>query len=269
MPGAGGLGARVIGFLVVAFLIVPILVVIPVSFTDTTYLSLPKDGLSLQHYANFIEDPKWRDSFLLSMATALASTVIAVPLGTLFAVSCWRLAGRTSELLRFVILLPIIVPGVVNAIGIYRQWAELGLVDTVLGVILVQVVVSTPYVVIVVSSALADFDPRLLQAAANLGARHWQALLWVIVPAIRVGIGAAAVLAFVTAWDETVVMLFITGLRVYLLPRALWDGVQENVDPTVAVTASLMIALTLLGVTVSMMAAARRKARDTKHKEPK
>jgi len=112
---------------------------------------------------------------------------------------------------------------------------------------------SVPYVVIVISSALAGFDPRLLQAAASLGARSWQTTLLVILPSIRLGLFAAAVLAFVTAWDETVIMLFITGLRVYLLPRALWDGVRENVDPTIAVTASLMIALTLIGVLASII----------------
>lgn len=260
MRGSGGWLATAVGLAVVAFLIVPIFVVIPVSFTDRNFLSFPQDAWSLRHYRSFVADPRWSSSFLLSLSTALAATAVAVPLGTAFAIGCWRLSGRVTELLRFLILLPIIVPGIVNAIGIYRLWAEWRLVDTVLGVVLVQIVVSIPYVVIVVSSALADFDPRLLQASASLGARNWQTTRWVIMPAIRHGVGAAAVLAFVTAWDETVIMLFVTGLRVYLLPRALWDGVRENVDPVVAVVASLMIALTMLGVMASLLS--RRKHSD-------
>lgn len=253
MTRAGGWVSTIAAFLVVTFLVVPIFIVIPVSFTDRTFLSFPQDAWSWRHYGTFLSDTRWRTSFALSLGTALTATAVAVPLGTAFAIGCWRLAGRTTELLRFLILLPIIVPGIVNAIGIFRLWAEWRLVDSLLGVILVQVVVSVPYTVIVVSSALADFDPKLLQAAANLGARDWQTVRWVVLPAIRQGLGAAAILAFVTAWDETVIMLFITGLRVYLLPRALWDGVQENVDPVVAVVASLMIALTILGVTASVL----------------
>jgi putative spermidine/putrescine transport system permease protein len=140
------------------------------------------------------------------------------------------------------------VPSIVHALGFYRMWIDLRLLDTFTGVILVHVVTGFPYVVITVSTALATFDPRLEQAARNLGASMAQALRLVIVPCIMPGILAGAVFAFVHSWDELVVLLFITSRKLYLLPRAIWAGINENVDPTIAAVATVLMLATLSGL---------------------
>jgi putative spermidine/putrescine transport system permease protein len=110
-----------------------------------------------------------------------------------------------------------------------------------------------PYVVISVSAALANVDLRLEQAARNLGATMLETLRLVIIPAARAGIVTGAVFAFAISWDELVVNLFITSRNVYTLPRKIWDGIQDNIDPAVAALATLLILVTVLAMVARMM----------------
>jgi len=244
-----GRGAVLAGaWLVLSFMVAPMLVVAPVSLTDRRYLSFPQEGLSLQYYVNLVTSEVWRSAIGQSLVVAVASTIGCVVLGTLCAVGCWRIGSRLAEAVRAFMLVPIVVPAIVHALGFYRMWIDLRLLDTFTGVILVHVVTGFPYVVITVSTALANFDPRLEQAARNLGASLGQALRLVIVPCIMPGILAGAVFAFVHSWDELVVLLFITSRRLFLLPRAIWAGINENVDPTIAAVATVLMLATLGGL---------------------
>jgi putative spermidine/putrescine transport system permease protein len=232
------------------YLVAPMFIVVPVSLTDQRYLSLPQHAVSFQHYRNIVGDNFWLPSIAQSCLVAGVSTTIAVTLGTLCAIGCWRLSSRLSAFVRLLMLLPLIVPSIVHALGFFRMWIDLDLLDSFAGVILAHVITSLPYVVITVSTALANFDVRLEQAARNLGASLGQTIRLVIVPGILPGVLSGAIFAFVHAWDEIVVLLFITSRHVYLLPRAIWDGINDNVDPTIAAIATLMILLTLLGLLI-------------------
>lgn len=238
--------ANVLAWSVLLFLLLPITVIIPVSLTDQRFLSLPQHGISLQHYATFFTSPRWLDATGQSLVIALVSTVIAVAAGALCAIGCWRISTRASELVRALMLLPIIVPSIVYALGIFRLWIRLGLLDTYTGVIIVHAVTGIPYVVITVSAALAGFDPRLEQAARGMGASLLQTLSWVIIPRIMPGILSGAIFAFVHSWDESVLILFIASRALFTLPRRMWDGINENLDPVMAVAACVMIALSLV-----------------------
>lgn len=237
---------------VLTYLLVPILVVLPVSVTDTRFLSLPQHGVSVQHWNRFLHSPDWLGSIGQSFLIGLASTAIAVTLGTLCAIGCWRLASRGGEAVRSLMLAPIIVPSIVYALGVYRFWIKLDLLDTYLGVVIAHAVGGLPYVVITVSAALANFDPRLEQAARNLGASLSETIRLVIVPNILPGILSGAIFAFVHSWDELVVTLFISSRRVFTLPRMMWKDINENVDPTIAVAAAALIAFTLILLALEM-----------------
>jgi putative spermidine/putrescine transport system permease protein len=248
-----GVGQGVVlafAWMVLTFLVAPMLVVVPVSLTDTRYLALPEHGLSLQYYANLFGNEVWLSAIGQSLVVAAASTVAAVVLGTLCAVGCWRIGSRRAEAVRVLMLTPLVVPAIVVALGFYRMWIDLRLLDTFTGVILVNVVTGLPYVVITVSISLANLDPRLEQAARNLGASVGQTVRLVIVPCILPGILSGAIFAFVHAWDELVVLLFITSRRLYLLPRAMWAGINENVDPTIAAVAAVLMLATLGGLLI-------------------
>jgi putative spermidine/putrescine transport system permease protein len=245
------------------YLVAPVFIVVPVSLTDQRYLSLPQHGLSLEHYRNIVGNEVWFSSIWKSFLVSCASTSVATTFGTLAAIGCWRIATRLSELARALILLPLVVPAIVHALGFYRTWIDLGLLDTYPGVILAHIITSLPYVVITVSASLANFDVRLEQAARNLGASLGQTIRKVIVPCVLPGILSGALFAFVHAWDEIVVLLFVTSRRVYLLPRAIWDGINDNVDPTIAAIATLMILVTLSGLLLERVVRARTIRRST------
>jgi len=237
-------------WIAVLFLLLPIAVVVPVSFTPQRYLSLPGAELSLRHYNALLADPQWLRSIMDSLIVGLSATALAVLLGTMCAIGCWRISSRLSEIIRLIMLAPMIVPSIVHALGFYQAWVQFGLIDTYAGLIAAHTMKGMPYVVITVSAALANVDLKLEQAARSLGASLAQTLRRVIIPAAMPGILAGAVFAFVTSWDELVVNLFITSRNVYTLPRKIWDGIHDNINPSVAAVATLLILITLIAMLV-------------------
>jgi putative spermidine/putrescine transport system permease protein len=246
------------GWALLLFLVLPGFVSIPVSFTDRDYLSFPEHGPSLSHYAQLWQSADWRQGLWQSLFVSTTAAALATLLGTLCALGCWRMNNRLGTALRWLMLTPVIVPSIVHALGFYRMWIRLGLIDTYTGVILAHVILGLPFVVITVSTALAQFDRRLEQAGRSLGASTAQVVWRVIVPAIRPGMWSGAVFAFITSWDEIVVLLFITSRHIRLLPRMIWDGINDNIDPTVACVATLMIGVTLLALLIERAVDARR-----------
>jgi len=250
-PGPLGRG---LAWATAIYLVLPITIVLPVSLTDQRFLSLPQETLSLRHFATVLGSAEWLGSIWQSFLIAIVATVIAVGAGTLCAIGCWRISRRSTDLIRALMLLPIIIPSIVYAIGLYRYFGPLGLLDRFLGVALAHGVTGIPYVVITVSTALAAFDPRLEQAARGMGASLRQTLAWVILPRIMPGIASGAIFAFIHSWDELVMVLFIASRNIFTLPRRIWDGINENLDPAMAAVAVLLIiftsALLLLDLTL-------------------
>ncbi|HTI44881.1 MAG TPA: ABC transporter permease [Candidatus Nitrosotalea sp.] len=238
--------AKTLGWLGALFLLLPSFVIIPVSFTTHHYLSLPDEGLSLQHYQNLFSNPLWLGAIGQSLLIAALSSLLAVVAGTMGAIGLWRLASRFSDALRNVLLLPLIVPPIISALAFYKAWVKLGLLDSYAGIVIAHAILAVPYVIITVTTSLSNFDPKLEQAARNLGASAWTAMRLIIVPVIKPGILSGAVLAFLASWDEIVVTLFISSQRIMTLPKAIWNGIRDNIDPTVAAVGSLVILVSLV-----------------------
>ena len=246
---------------VLAFLVLPMIIVVPVSFTDQYYLSLPKEGLSLRHYAAFFEKEIWLAATRDSLIVAVFSTVFALFLGTLCAIGCWRLASNAAEGVRTFMLTPIIVPTIVQALAMYRFWIDLRLLDSYLGVILAHTLVAIPYVIITVSASLANFDVRLEQAARSLGASMSETIRLVIMPRIMPGMLSGAIFAFTISFDEIVMVLFLTSRNIYTLPKRIWDGIEDHLDPTLAAVATHLIIVTLALLLFELWSRQRRAAR--------
>lgn len=251
---------RIVAWLAVCFLLLPILVVIPISLTPERYLSLPTTSISFRHYESLATDGRWTKSILDSLIVGLGATVLATVLGVAFAVGAWRLGAPLARRLRLLLLAPIIVPPIVHAVAFYRAWATLGLLDSYLGLILIHAMKGLPFVVLTVAGALANVDPRLEQAARSLGATPRQAMGWIVLPQIRAGIIAGAAFAFITSWDETIVALFVTSRAVTTLPRRIWEGLADNIDPAIAALGAVMIVLTFAAVAISTLRNASAKA---------
>ncbi|CAN1538798.1 PotC ABC-type spermidine/putrescine transport system, permease component II [Paracoccaceae bacterium] len=235
---------HIIAWSLLVFLVAPALIAIPVSLTTENYLSLPWDGISLQYYREVFNSPEWMSSFLQSTVIGLTSAALATVVGTLAAVGLWRLSSRWGEVVRGLLLLPLVIPPIIAAMAFYRLFVPLGLIDSYLGLILAHAVLAAPLVLITVGASLAGFDRRLEQASRNLGASSAQTLWRVILPSIRPGVISGAVFAFIASWDEIVVTLFLSKFTVYTLPRRMWNGIRENTDPAVAAAAVILLGVT-------------------------
>lgn len=249
---------HIAAWVILSILIIPSLVAFPVSITSKTYLSLPREGVSLQHFQHLFTSSEWISSFGQSLLIAIAASALATFAGTLAAIGLWRLSGRFIETVRAFLLLPLMVPPIISAMAFYRWWVPLGLIDSYLGIILAHTILAIPMVVITVSAALANFDLRLEQASRSLGASLPTTVRRVILPVIRPGIVAGAVFAFILSWDEIVVALFISKFDVFTLPRRLWNGMRENTDPTVAAAAVVLICATLVFLAAIAIVSRRR-----------
>ena len=250
-----------IAWALLVFLVAPALVAIPVSLTPKTFLSFPTGELSLQYYRELFGSAEWMSSFWQSSIIGLTSTLIATALGTICAIGLWRVSSRAGEVMRAVLLLPLVIPPIITAMAFYRLFIPLGLIDSYPGLILAHTVLAAPLVLITVSASLAGFDPRLEQASRGLGASNWTTMRRVILPGIRPGVLAGAVFAFISSWDEIVVTLFLSKFNVYTLPRRMWNGIRENTDPTVAAAAVVLMAVTFAAFALWALAARARATR--------
>jgi putative spermidine/putrescine transport system permease protein len=232
--------------LVLFFLVLPIAVVIPLSFSSAPYLSFPPPGFSLRWYAHFFSDPDWTDALWLSVWVGLVVMCLSVLLGTPAAFTLVRGRFRGVRLINGFILTPIVVPGIIVAVGVYFFYARIGLVGSPLGLVLAHTCLAVPFVVINVSATLYGFDERLEHAAMSLGASPWVTFRSITLPLIRPGILAGAVFAFITSFDELLVALFVSGSSAVTLPRRMWQQVRFNIEPTIAAVSTLLIIFTTL-----------------------
>ena len=250
--------SRVASTAVLLFLVLPITIVLPVSLTDRRYLSLPEHGLSLRHYRALLSSEAWQSSIGQSLVVAILSAALAVVLGAACAIGCWRVGTRTARAVAALMVVPLIVPSIVYALGLYRSYAWLGLLDTLVGVVVAHTVTALPYVMILTTTALAGIDPRLEPAARSLGAGPVQVLGRVLLPLLRPALLSGALLAFIHSWDELVLVLFVAGRRVFTLPRRMWDGINDNLDPTLAAVAVLLTLVSAAALGLDLVLRARR-----------
>jgi putative spermidine/putrescine transport system permease protein len=229
---------------VLFYLVFPIFVIVPVSFSSGSYLSFPPPGWSLRWYQNFFGSGEWQGAAWLSIWVGISVTALSCLLGTPAAFGLVRGRFRGKRLINAFVLSPIIVPGIIVAIGIYFVYARLGLIGHPFGLVLAHTCLAVPFVVINVSASLYGFDERLEQAALSLGATPWRCFWQVTFPLIRPGIMAGAVFAFITSFDELLVALFVSGTTAMTLPRLMWQEIREDIDPTIAAASTLLLALT-------------------------
>ncbi|NDY90133.1 ABC transporter permease [Ideonella livida] len=241
---AGWWALRLFGLGVLLFLLLPILAIMPLSFSASSFLAYPMPGWSLQWYENLFTSPEWGRATRNSFIVAPAATVIATVLGTLTAVGLARVNFRGKGLLMSVLIAPMVVPIVVVGVACYLSFARIGLSDTYFGLIVVHAALGAPFVVTTVLATLQGFNHNLVRASLSLGAGPLETFFRVTLPVIAPGVISGALFAFATSFDEVVVTLFIAGPDQVTLPRQMFTGIRENINPTIAAVATLLILFT-------------------------
>ena len=246
--------AIAIAALIAVFLLMPLIAVIPVSFTPNRYLSLPEGDWSLRHYRALVDNPAWLKGIGLSIGIGLTSSVVATALALLFSLGIWIAQPRFAGLWMGIALLPMVAPPVVSALTLYfflitlSKFNEFVAFDTWAGVALAHSVMIAPYAVVLITVALSQVDRRIDLAARGMGASLGRRVRAIILPNIRFGVISALMLTFVLSWEEIGVTLFITSVKAVTLPRLMWMGLRDNIDPAIAAISVILIVLVVASV---------------------
>ena len=244
--------------LTVLFLILPSLLVIPLSFSDSRFLQFPPPGWSTRWYEAYFNAVEWRDATAISLTAAALTTVLSTVLGTLAAYSLHTMRSRVSQVAYLVFVSPLVIPGILVAIGIFLFYAQIGLNNTLPGIVLAHSVMAIPLVVITVASGLKNYDMSQEMVARSLGASRPWAFLTVTLPQIKVSVVASALLAFITSLDEVVISLFIAGGDRATLTKRMFNALRDEIDPTIAAISTLLIAVSILLLSLSRTVQARK-----------
>ncbi|SFR01733.1 ABC transporter permease [Poseidonocella sedimentorum] len=247
---------RVICGAIFIFLITPILVVIPLSFNAEDFftftpemLRFDPDGYSLKHYRDFLTNPEWTSAVWNSIRIAPLATLISVTLGTLAAIGLSQSHVPGRRTIMAILISPMIVPLIISATGMYFFYSKIGLVGTYWGVVLAHAVLGIPFVIITVTATLVGFDRSLTRAAANMGADPITTFFRVQMPLILPGVISGGLFAFITSFDEVVVVLFLGSAELQTLPWQMFTGLREQISPTILAAATILVTISVLLLT--------------------
>jgi putative spermidine/putrescine transport system permease protein len=263
---------RTICVLVFIFLIAPILVIIPLSFNAEPFFTftermmrLDPAGFSLRWYDNLLtfgmsnpsaprdaawwadvwNNAAWVRAAKNSVIIGFFATILATTLGTLAALGLARSEMPWRKAIMAVLISPMIVPIIITATGLFFFYSATGLAGTDVGVILAHATLGIPFVIITVTATLAGFDQSLLRAAASLGAGPVRTFFRVQMPLILPGVISGALFAFVTSFDEVVVVLFVAAHDQQTIPRQMWNGIREQISPSILAVATILVVVSI------------------------
>lgn len=244
---------RVLCGLIFFFLVAPILVIIPLSFNAQDFftftpemLRLDPAGFSLKHYDDFFNNPDWRLPLINSLSIAPVAMLIAVGLGTLAAIGLSQSHVPFKGAIMAILISPMIVPLVISAAGMYFFYSRIGLQGTYWGVVLAHAALGTPFVIITVTATLVGFDRSLTRAAASLGAGPLRTFFKVQMPLILPGVVAGGLFAFITSFDEVVVVIFLGAPGDKTLPWQMFTGLREQISPTILAAATVLVTVSIM-----------------------
>ena len=263
---------RVICGVIFVFLIMPILVVMPLSFNSQDFftftpemLKFEPEGYSLKHYRDFFTNNEWQRSFKNSLLIAPVATLLSVSLGTLAAIGLSQSHVPFKRAIMAILISPMIVPLIISATGMFFFYSHVGnfLEDTIgldknfvgyVKVILAHSVLGIPFVIITVTATLVGFDSSLTRAAASMGANPVKTFFKIQMPLILPGVISGGLFAFITSFDEVVVVMFVGSTNQKTLPWQMFTGLREQISPTILAVATILVAISIaLLITIEML----------------
>ena len=245
------------------YLIAPLFVIFPLSFSHDEFLifseemkRLDPDGFSTRWYKDMVWGTKnpWGLAAKNSLMVAFFATIGSVLIGTLAAVGLSSRYMPYKGIIMAILTSPMIVPLIISGVAIFFFMAKVGLAATHTGIIIAHIILGTPFVVITVTATLSGFDHSVTRAAASLGSTPINTFMKITLPLILPGVISGGLFAFVTSFDEVVVVLFLAGLENTTIPIQMWIGLREQLSPTIlAVATCLIIMSTLILVTAELL----------------
>lgn len=243
---------RVICGLIFFFLIAPIVIIIPLSFNAEDFftftpgmLALDPAAYSFKHYEDFFTNPDWQQALANSARIAPVATVLSVSLGTLAAIGLSQSHVPFKGTIMAILISPMIVPLIISAAGMYFFYSRVGLQGTYWGVVLAHAALGIPFVIITVTATLVGFDRSLTRAAASLGANPVTTFFKIQMPLILPGVISGGLFAFITSFDEVVVVIFVGSAGQQTLPWQMFTGLREQISPTILAVATILVIISI------------------------
>lgn len=261
--------------LVFLFLIAPILVVIPLSFNAEPYFTFTEkmlmfdpEGYSSRWYDLLLtfgmqapdaerngtwwfdvwHNAHWVQATKNSIVIGVFSTLLATLLGTIAALGLSRPEIPARRIIMAILISPMIVPIIITATGLFFFYSSIRIQDwgiPYLGVVLAHATLGIPFVIITVTATLVGFDHSLTRAAASLGSNPVTVFRRIQVPLILPGVISGALFAFITSFDEVIVVLFVGGLDEQTIPRQMWNGIREQISPAILSVATILVIISI------------------------
>ena len=240
-----------LAIVIMLLLVLPTLIVIPMSFSDSQYLEFPPSNWSIRWYLEYLETSKWMQATLTSLLIGFLTMLVATPVGTMAAYALY-VSGHPAAKAIFVFLItPMIVPVILIAIGTFYVFGRMGLNNTIGGLVLAHTSLAAPLVMIIITSAFRTYDMNQERVARSLGASRVKAFFAITLPQIRFSVMTAALLSFLTSFDEVIISIFISGGVNATLTKHMFSALRDFIDPTIAAISTIMVLIstTLMLVT--------------------
>ena len=262
---------RVLGKVGMALLLVffyaPILFMIIFSFNSSKSLT-HFTGFSLRWYEAMLKNHGMMESLYVTIVIALLATIISTIIGTITAIGL----SKSKKVLRAFISqvndFPIMNPEIVTAIGLMLLFITFQIEKGFVTLLLAHIAFCIPYVILSIMPKIKSLDPNLADAAMDLGATPWQALVKVIVPQIMPGIVSGALIAFTMSFDDFVISYFVTGQGVKNLSIMVYT-MSKRINPSVNAISTLVVLLITITLTiVNVLPMIRKKTSPSKQNKP-
>ncbi|MCK1346438.1 ABC transporter permease subunit [Bradyrhizobium sp. CW11] len=253
LPSMGGRSAPILASLLAVLLLLPVLIVAYLSFSASSYFVFPLPGYSLRNYEAFFFDTLWVRATFTSMRIALMAVGMATAMGAMLAFGLSRGAMPGRGAMVALLLSPIIMPTVIVAVATYFLLARLGLQGTEFGLALGHAVHAIPYVVVIVVANLRDLNPSYERAARSLGAGPLATFRTIVAPLVMPALIVASFFAFLASFDDVVYVLFLGIGKITTLPMRMWEGIRQDISPTIAAVATLQMLIATIVILVGTL----------------
>jgi len=230
-----------VAVIIMLLLVIPTFIVIPMSFSDSQYLEFPPSNWSLRWYNEYLDSSKWMRATVTSLQVGVLTMLVATPLGTAAAYALFVSGHRAARAVFLFLITPMIVPVILIAIGAFYAYGRVGLNNSITGLVLAHSALASPLVMIVITAALRSYDLNQERVARSLGATRLKAFFVITLPQIKFSVVTAALLSFLTSFDEVIIAIFVSGGSNATLTKHMFAALRDFIDPTIAAISTIMV----------------------------
>lgn len=231
----------VLAAIIMLLLVIPTFIVIPMSFSDSQYLEFPPSNWSVRWYEEYFGSKKWMRATVTSVQVGFLTMLVATPLGTMAAYALFVSGHRATKAIFTLLITPMIIPVILIAIGAFYAYGRVGMNNSITGLVLAHTAMAAPLVLIVITAALRSYDLNQENVARSLGATRLKAFFLITLPQIKFSVVTAALLSFLTSFDEVIIAIFVSGGVNATLTKHMFSALRDFIDPTIAAISTIMV----------------------------